>query len=448
MAAAGVLVLIGYAVGAHDRARRPSSDPDARAAAAGVWDAFLGDLRTAGWVLAGAGAIVAAAAESLIRPVAIESRLRALWRIATTEPVAVPLRLARASALVVARPAADRASAARAAGRRDGGRRLRRLQGHRGAAAAGLSAAAAEPAAAPEAEPPRRRRSRLAAVVAIAALLVVADRHRLRGRRRRRRAGAADLALQRPRRAVRPPARRGRARRDAQLDVGAAAGVDLGRAGPPDRRPARGRDPRTPARHPLRRPARQRPRPHVLRERRGPAARDRAGQRFAGQRRGSPAPARPPRVPRRGHPRHVPVPHLLRARRHAAGGRARRTSTTSSRPTRRGRRHGQPGLRHARGLRRGDRRRRPHALRLHAAQRVAVADAAGDDRGRPAARDAGREPRRRRALVPARLRAPDRGDAVRLRLRGGADRRGGPGGRLPPEPRPARARRCSSSTTG
>ena len=36
----------------------------------------------------------------------------------------------------------------------------------------------------------------------------------------------------------------------------------------------------------------------------------------------------------------------------------------------------------------------------------------------PAARAAGREPGRRGALVPARLRAADAGDAVRLRLRG------------------------------
>ena len=42
-------------------------------------------------------------------------------------------------------------------------------------------------------------------------------------------------------------------------------------------------------------------------------------------------------------------------------------------------------------------------LRLHAAGRRRLADAAPDDRGRPPARDAGREPGRRRALVPAGL---------------------------------------------
>ena len=140
MAAAGVLVLIGYAV-ARTLTLATVSDPDARAAAGGVWDAFLGDLRTTGWVLAGAGAIVAAAAESLIRPVAIEAPLRALGRIATTEPVGVPLRLARASALVVigllliAHPQLALQVVA------DGGRGLHPLQGHRGAAPARLPAA-------------------------------------------------------------------------------------------------------------------------------------------------------------------------------------------------------------------------------------------------------------------------------------------------------------------
>ena len=140
MAAAGVLVLIGYAV-ARTLTLATVSDPDARAAAGGVWDAFLGDLRTAGWVLAGAGAIVAAAAESLIRPVAIERPLRALGRIAMTEPVGVPLRLARASALVVigllliAHPQL----ALQVVG--DGGRGLHPLQGPRGAAPARLPAA-------------------------------------------------------------------------------------------------------------------------------------------------------------------------------------------------------------------------------------------------------------------------------------------------------------------
>ena len=53
-----------------------SSGPEDRAAAGAVWDAFLGDLRTAAWILAGAGAVVAAAAASLIRPVDLGEPLR------------------------------------------------------------------------------------------------------------------------------------------------------------------------------------------------------------------------------------------------------------------------------------------------------------------------------------------------------------------------------------
>ena len=55
---------------------------DAAAAPAAVWDAFLGDLRTAGWVIAGAGAVIAAAATSLIRPIGIEEPLRAALAMA------------------------------------------------------------------------------------------------------------------------------------------------------------------------------------------------------------------------------------------------------------------------------------------------------------------------------------------------------------------------------
>ena len=45
-----------------------------------MWDAYLGDLRTTGWLIAGAGAVLAAAAASLIRPLEVEARLRAAWR--------------------------------------------------------------------------------------------------------------------------------------------------------------------------------------------------------------------------------------------------------------------------------------------------------------------------------------------------------------------------------
>jgi hypothetical protein len=78
------------------------SGPDTRDATAGVYDAFLGDLRTFGWVLAGVGALVAAAAASLIRPVELEGALRRAWRVARTEPATAGWRLLRAAALAAA----------------------------------------------------------------------------------------------------------------------------------------------------------------------------------------------------------------------------------------------------------------------------------------------------------------------------------------------------------
>ena len=60
--------------------------PDAQAAAGAVWDAFLGDLRTAGWIIAGIGAVIAATAASLIRPVEIDEPLRRIGRAIATEP--------------------------------------------------------------------------------------------------------------------------------------------------------------------------------------------------------------------------------------------------------------------------------------------------------------------------------------------------------------------------
>jgi hypothetical protein len=73
--------------------------PEDDDAASAVWDAFAADLRTAGWLIAGAGAVVAAAAASLIRPVEVERPLRAAWRIATTEPERTWARIARGAAL-------------------------------------------------------------------------------------------------------------------------------------------------------------------------------------------------------------------------------------------------------------------------------------------------------------------------------------------------------------
>ncbi|HET8754856.1 MAG TPA: hypothetical protein VFM58_02545 [Solirubrobacteraceae bacterium] len=75
-------------------------DPDTRDAVGAVWTEFLGDLRRFGWLLAGTGTVVAAAAASLLRPVDIEGPLRAAWRVAATEPARPWPRVGRALALV------------------------------------------------------------------------------------------------------------------------------------------------------------------------------------------------------------------------------------------------------------------------------------------------------------------------------------------------------------
>jgi hypothetical protein len=97
--AAGVLVVIAYAIG-RLVVLGSFSDPDERAAAAAVWSGFLGDLRSVGWVLAGSGAVLAAAAGSLIDPDLLERPLERARRIATTEPRTTWLRVLRALALI------------------------------------------------------------------------------------------------------------------------------------------------------------------------------------------------------------------------------------------------------------------------------------------------------------------------------------------------------------
>lgn len=51
-------------------------------------------------MIAASGAVVAAAAASLIRPIEVEQPLRATWRIVSSEPEATPLRVVRGAALV------------------------------------------------------------------------------------------------------------------------------------------------------------------------------------------------------------------------------------------------------------------------------------------------------------------------------------------------------------
>jgi hypothetical protein len=101
MAAAGVVIVIAY-LAVREIVLAGIADPDDRAAASALWRAFLGDLRTLGWLLAAAGCVVAAAAASLIRPIELEARVAAAWRRATREPRTTAGKLARAGALVAA----------------------------------------------------------------------------------------------------------------------------------------------------------------------------------------------------------------------------------------------------------------------------------------------------------------------------------------------------------
>ena len=98
-AAVGVLLVVALGIG-----RRVAIDqvhgPDARAAAGAVWDAFLHDLSTAAWILAASGAVIAAAAASLIRPIDLGEPLRRLGRAAVREPASPALKALRGVGLV------------------------------------------------------------------------------------------------------------------------------------------------------------------------------------------------------------------------------------------------------------------------------------------------------------------------------------------------------------
>jgi hypothetical protein len=79
-AVAGGLLVVAYAI-TRSTAVNHLEAPEEQAAARAVWDAFLGDLRTEAWILAGAGAVMAAAASSLIKPLPFGEPLRvgAAW---------------------------------------------------------------------------------------------------------------------------------------------------------------------------------------------------------------------------------------------------------------------------------------------------------------------------------------------------------------------------------
>jgi hypothetical protein len=109
-AAVGIAIVAGCVIARAIVLDRVGGDD--RDVAEAIWDAFLGDLRTAGWVLAGAGAVLAAAAASLLRPVALGPALVILRDRVVGEPARPALRVLRAlvmiavGVLVVADPAA------------------------------------------------------------------------------------------------------------------------------------------------------------------------------------------------------------------------------------------------------------------------------------------------------------------------------------------------------
>ncbi len=100
-AVAGVLVVVAYAVG-RSLARGRVELPEDQAVVSGIYHAFLGDLRAAGWIVAGAGAVMAAAAASLIRPVDLGEPVRRAFRVAVTEPERPGRRVVRGVLLVAA----------------------------------------------------------------------------------------------------------------------------------------------------------------------------------------------------------------------------------------------------------------------------------------------------------------------------------------------------------
>jgi hypothetical protein len=99
-ATAGVVLVVAYGVVRSVAVHRVEG-PEEQAAAGAVWDAFLGDLRTMGWIVAGSGAVIAAAAASLIRPIDLGEPVRQVMAWVTTEPRRPALRALRGIGLVI-----------------------------------------------------------------------------------------------------------------------------------------------------------------------------------------------------------------------------------------------------------------------------------------------------------------------------------------------------------
>ena len=369
VASVGVLIVIAYTI-ARAVVLAQLSDPADRAAAAGVWSSFIGDLRTWGWVLAGSGAIVAAAAASLIHPVEIEGALRRVWRIITVQPERTWLRVGRAlglvaaGALVIAQPLTALQVAATLVGVYLvylGVEAILRM----------TYRAPLPDAERPPVEPPHRWRRR--AVPALAALLValaltifltsggasepaVASSNTCNGYQALCDKTLKDVVLPATHNSMSVPlpgwySSEQEAPIGRQLEDGIRGLLIDTHYG--DKLP-------------------KRQGAHGDRERGGHPGAPQAGRHQPAGVPGGHADTRPARVQGQRQARHVPLPQLLRARGRAAGRRPPGDPRLPRDASRQRARGDQPGLRHARGLREGGGRGRPDPVRLPGPRRRAA----------------------------------------------------------------------------
>ena len=100
-AAAGGVLIVAYAI-VRASVTSDLGTPEEQAAARAVWDAFLGDLRTEAWILAGVGAVVAAAASSLVKPLPFGHPLRVAGSWVAREPAGTAGRALRGAGFIAA----------------------------------------------------------------------------------------------------------------------------------------------------------------------------------------------------------------------------------------------------------------------------------------------------------------------------------------------------------
>jgi hypothetical protein len=101
VAAAGGVLIVAYAI-TRSAVVNQLDTPEEQDAARGVWDAFLGDLRTEAWILAGAGAVMAAAASSLVKPLPFGEPIKVAAAWVGREPESRVRRALRGVALIAA----------------------------------------------------------------------------------------------------------------------------------------------------------------------------------------------------------------------------------------------------------------------------------------------------------------------------------------------------------